>query len=221
MPDGLVIDVRRGGALGPGALRELFPYFMDAGEPPRVAAVAAYRLNAERGEQGNAKEGFLAERRMFPITAGAFTDEERDAMAKVARDFEPEWKPPALDFSAWHCLVLTARKDGPYYHYDNPVAVLADAGSSGAADLLLAAFKGRKKVTLIGTPSAGATGRSEAVRLANSGVAVRMSTTVTFRPDGKLYDGRGVEPTSLAGRIRCWRRRGRRCLGNDEMTKPE
>ena len=49
-------------------------------------------------------------------------------------------------------------------------------------------------MTLMGTPSAGATGRSEAVRLANSGVAVRVSTTATFRPDGKLYDGRGVEP---------------------------
>ena len=194
--DGLVIDVRRGGALGPRALAELFPYFMDApgAEKPRVVAVAAYRLSVERGEVGNAKEGYLADRRMFPITAGGYTDEERDAMAKFARDFEPEWKPPALDFAAWHCLVLSPRNGGPYYRYDKPVAVLADAGATGAAEMLLAAFMGRKNVTLIGTPSAGATGRSEAVRLVNSGVAVRVSTTATFRPDGKLYDGRGVEP---------------------------
>jgi ribosomal protein L12E/L44/L45/RPP1/RPP2 len=196
--DGLVIDLRRGGGAGPGTPRELFPYFMDATEKPLVAAVAAYRLSAERGEQPDAREGFLQDRRMFPITAAAWTDAERDAIAKFARDFEPEWKPPAPDFSAWHCLVLSPRQGGPYYRYDKPVAVLADAGSSGAADVLLAAFKGRKGVTLVGTPSAGATGRSEAVRLANSGVAVRASTTTTFRPDGKSYDGRGVEPDVLA-----------------------
>jgi hypothetical protein len=193
--EGLVIDVRRGGALGPGTLRELFPYFMDAdGEKPHVVAVAAYRLSADRGEQPNAPDGYLQDRRMFPITAAAWTNEERDAMAKFARDFETEWKPPALEFSALHCMVLSPRKGGPYYRYDKPVAVLSDAGSSGAAEMLLAAFKGRKGVTLMGTPSAGATGRSEALRLANSAVVARISTTATFRPDGKLYDGRGVEP---------------------------
>src|SRR4029079_3535224 len=85
--DGLVIDVRRGGALGPRALAERFPYVMHApgAEKPRVVAIAAYRLSVERGEVGNAKEGYLADRRMFPITAGGYNDEERDAIATVAR----------------------------------------------------------------------------------------------------------------------------------------
>ena len=193
--DGLVIDVRRGGGAGPGAVRELLPYFLDpATDKPTVVAVAAYRLSVERNEDPNLREGYLQDRKMFPITAQAWSDEERDAIAKFAKDFEPEWKPPGPDFSAWHCLVATPRDKPPFYLYDKPVVVLSDAGSSGAADLLLSALKGRKNVALMGTPSAGATGRSEAVRLANSSVVVRISTTATFRPDGKLFDGRGVTP---------------------------
>ena len=195
---GLVIDVRRGGALGPGALRELMPYFMDpAADGARVVNVVAYRLNAEKGEQANARDGFLADRRVYPITSAVWTDAERDAMAKFARDFEPEWKLPGPEFSAWHCMVVSPRREGeggPYYHYDKPVVVLADAGTSGTAEVLMAALKSRKGATLMGTASAGAIGRSEAVRLANSGIAVRICTTASYRPDGKLFDGRGVEP---------------------------
>ena len=131
---------------------------------------------------------------MAKASSMRFGEEERAAIAKFAKDFDPEWRPPGLGFSAWHCMVLSPLKGEHYYRYDKPVVILTDAGSSGAADVLAGAFKGRKNVTLIGTATAGATGRSEAVRLANSGIAVRVCTTASYRPDGKLYDGRGVEP---------------------------
>src|SRR5437867_1740091 len=67
--DGLVIDVRRGGGAGRATPRALLPYFLDPDEPPRVVNVAVYRLNAERGEQADAREGYLQDRRMFPITS--------------------------------------------------------------------------------------------------------------------------------------------------------
>jgi dipeptidyl aminopeptidase/acylaminoacyl peptidase len=193
--EGLVIDVRRGGGAGRLTLRALFPYFANPAEDkPAVVNVALYRLNKDKNEAAEAREGYLRDRGMFPITWAGWAEEERDAMATFAKAFEPEWKPPALEFSAWHCAVVSPSNDPVYYHYDKPVVVLADAGSSGAADVLLAAFKGRKNVTLMGTPSAGATGRSEGVRLAHSGVPVRICTTVSYRADGKLFDGRGVDP---------------------------
>ena len=36
--------------------------------------------------------------------------------------------------------------------------------------------------------------RARSLRLANSGLTVRLSWMASFRPDGKLCDGRGVEP---------------------------
>jgi C-terminal processing protease CtpA/Prc len=195
----LVVDVRRNAGGGMGVLRELYPYFVDPGtDKPRVVHVAGYRLNQDKKEAADAKEGYLQDRLLFPATSAVWSDEERDAVTKLTKDFAAEWQPPAQQFSAWHATVLSPRKGGPYYHYDKPVVVLADAGCVGAADVFLGAFKGLKNVTLMGTPSGGATSRPEAVRLANSGVGVQLSTTANYRPDGKLYDGRGVEPDVVA-----------------------
>jgi C-terminal processing protease CtpA/Prc len=49
-------------------------------------------------------------------------------------------------------------------------------------------------VTLVGTASGGGSGRKEPHRLAHSGLVVELSSMASFRPDGLLYDGRGVEP---------------------------
>jgi C-terminal processing protease CtpA/Prc len=91
-------------------------------------------------------------------------------------------------------MVLSPRQGGPYYHYDKPVVVLMNSACANATDVLLGAFKGRKNVTLMGTPSAGSSAHLRPARLANSGVVVRLSSMASFRPDGKLYDGRGVDP---------------------------
>jgi hypothetical protein len=196
---GLVIDIRRNAGGTVAVLRELYPYFVTPDvDKPRVVHVAAYRLNLDKKEPPDAKEGYLPDRLLFPATATLWTDDERDAVTKFLKDFTPEWKPAADRFSAFHATALSPRKGGPYYHYDKPVVVLMDAGCVGAADVFLGAFKGLPNVTLMGTPSGGAAARPEALRLANSGVGVQLSTTASFRPDGKLYDGRGVEPDAVA-----------------------
>jgi C-terminal processing protease CtpA/Prc len=49
-------------------------------------------------------------------------------------------------------------------------------------------------VTILGTASGGGSGRSRPARLAHSGIGLRLSSMASFQPDGRLYDGRGVEP---------------------------
>ncbi|GIK15815.1 MAG: hypothetical protein BroJett003_07790 [Planctomycetota bacterium] len=67
-----------------------------------------------------------------------------------------------------------------------------------ATDVFLSAFKGRPGVTLIGTPSGGGSGRKRGYTLAHSGIEVRLSSMASFRADGWLYDGSGIEPDVLA-----------------------
>jgi hypothetical protein len=189
---GLVIDVRGNNGASRQVLRDLFPYFMDPNEAPLVVNVAAHRL--ADGEAADDKEGFLQDRALYPLTSGALQPAEREAAEKLAKSFKPEWEPPRGQFSAWHYMVLSPRQGGPYYHYDKPVVVLTNTACANATDVLLGAFKGRRNVTLMGTASAGTSARLRNVRLANSGVVVRLSSMASFRPDGKLYDGRGVEP---------------------------
>ena len=203
---GLIIDVRNNGGGSRDVLKDLFPYFMAPDEKPRVVNIAAYRLG--EGEAADEKEGFLQDRLLYPVTSGAWQPAEREAVTEFAKSFKPEWQPPQGQFSAWHFMALSPRQGGPYYHYDKPVVVLMNSGCFSATDVFLGAFKARQKVTLMGTASGGGSGRARGLRLANSGISLRLSSMASFQPDGKLYDGRGVapdveawpEPTDLIGR---------------------
>jgi C-terminal processing protease CtpA/Prc len=72
--------------------------------------------------------------------------------------------------------------------------VLLDAGSFSATDIFLGAMSLAPNVTLMGTPSAGGSGRSRAFVLPRSRLTVVLSTMASFRPDGRFYDGVGIAP---------------------------
>ena len=72
-----------------------------------------------------------------------------------------------------------------------------ESGNFSAADIFLAAFKGRQNVTLMGTPSGGGSGGYQSYRLHHSEIQVRLSSMVSFQPGGALYDGNGVQPDVL------------------------
>jgi C-terminal processing protease CtpA/Prc len=55
-------------------------------------------------------------------------------------------------------------------------------------------------VTLMGTPSAGGSGRSRSFDLPNSRLRVVISTMASFRPNGQHYDGVGITPDILVSR---------------------
>ena len=85
-------------------------------------------------------------------------------------------------------------KEYEYLYADGEGFVLMDTTNFSACDVFLGAFKGWRNVTLMGTASAGGSGRYRARRLENSKLQVRLSSMASFRPNGKLYDGNGIHP---------------------------
>ena len=87
--------------------------------------------------------------------------------------------------------------------YPGRVAVLMDQRCFSAADVCLAALRefgkareraGLPPIILIGQPSAGGSGLSREERIAGGRIKLRLSSMVSYMPDGHLFEGRGVQP---------------------------
>jgi hypothetical protein len=180
---GLVIDVRGNGGGSRAALRRLFPYFMKADEV-RIANVAAGRIQGDD----------LSNRFLWTATANVWTAPQRGRIEAFLAGFKPEWTLPAGRLGDWHVMLLDRSLNESAYLYEAPVVVLCDAGCFSATDIFLGAFKGWRNVRLVGAASGGGSGRARPFALARSGIRGRISSMASFRPDGRLYDGRGVEP---------------------------
>jgi hypothetical protein len=187
----LVVDVRGNGGGSRDALRRLFPYFLGPDDPPVVANVAAVLLSTcGRADPAS----LLADRGLHLADWQGWTDAQRAAITQFARGFAPEWQPPKGRFSPWHFLVL-GRTDNPAaFHYTGPVLLLIDAGCFSATDVFVAALRTRPQVKLVGTATSGGSGRARPYRLPRSGIALQLSSMASFRPDGRLFDGNGIEP---------------------------
>ena len=184
--EGLVVDVRGNGGGTRSPLLVLAGYLVGPDESPWVANIARYRLS-DRFDEDHLDARFM-KRGDDPGWSAA----QREAIAAAAADFEPEWDRPE-GFSEWHYLVLDRTGAADEYFYDKPVVVLSDSGCFSATDIFLGALSGRPRITLIGQPSGGGSARSQGFRLPNSGIEVRCASMASFRPDGRLYDGRGIE----------------------------
>ena len=57
----------------------------------------------------------------------------------------------------------------------------------------LGALEIHPRVTLVGTPSSGGSARSQRFTLDHSLIEVRCASMASFRPNGRPYDGRGIE----------------------------
>ena len=189
---GLVIDVRGNGGGTRDATIELLPYFLDERESPLVVNAAFYRLAP--GDDPERTGGYLSNRHLFPPDYAGWSDDVQRVAASFVKGFEPEWQ-PGSGFAGPHVFVIESERR-PYY-YGRPVVVLMNPDCFSATDIFLGAFAEAKSVTLLGTPSGGGSGRSRSAQLANSGLRLRLSSMASFRPDGRLYDGRGVEPDVL------------------------
>ncbi len=180
---GLIVDVRGNGGGSRDALINLFPHLMRA--ESAVVNVAKYRLAPEFDED------HLEAREMYRATHPGWTDAERRVVRAFAASFEPEWSPPEEDFSAWHYLLISRGNAEPY---TAPVVVLLDAGGFSATDIFLGALAALPNVTLLGEASSGGSARSRRMELPNTGLEVSLASMASFRPDGRLYDGRGIKP---------------------------
>ena len=199
---GLIVDVRGNTGGRRGLLRAFYPYLMDEGEGPAIVNIARHRLHPDFGP------GHLAARFMRPVDDASWSPEARVAIDRVMAGFEPEWAPDPRRYSLWHVMVIERTLNERAYHYDRLVIVLADSGCFSATDIFLGALAARDDVVIIGRPSSGGSARVQEARLPNTGLRVRLASMASYRPDGHLYDGRGIEvdedvlpaPGDLVGR---------------------
>jgi len=184
---GLVVDVRGNGGGRRGLLLALAGYLVDPDAPPIVGNVAAYRAS-ERFDDDH----LGGSRHLYRAEDAHWNDAQRSAIAAFAPNFEPEWPLPE-GFSEWHYLLLGPTGHPDEYRYPSPVVVLCDAGCFSATDIFLGALERLPQVSLVGKASSGGSARSQSFRLPKTGIEVRCASMASFRPDGRLYDGRGVE----------------------------
>jgi hypothetical protein len=182
---GLIVDVRGNGGGTRELLLALGGYLIGPKEPAVVGNIAQYRLSERFGED------HLEARYMHRADWSGWNERQREAI-EAAAAFKPEWQPVG-EFSEWHYLVLDRTGHPAEYFYDLPVVVLSDSGCFSATDIFLGAVELLPRVTLLGTASSGGSARSQSFRLSKTGLEVRCASMASFRPDGRLYDGRGIE----------------------------
>jgi hypothetical protein len=191
---GLIIDVRGNGGGSRDLLRALIPRVARDDALPLVFNVAAYRMPpGTRPRRG----GYLGNRALFTLDSPKLGPSGIAAAKTVLAAFRPSMPIDPRLFSDWHVAMIPARGkglagNGPYF--TGPITVLIDEGCFSATDIFVGALELLPNVTLIGTTTGGGSGRSETLRLAHSGIEVRVSTMASFRPNGLSYDGNGVAP---------------------------
>lgn len=183
---GLIIDVRsnRGGSYE--ILRALYGYFTEKNTPPYVTNIAAYRLSSIF------KHDHLHYRPTYRMQNNKWSKSERKAIELSIEEFKPEWPLPKDKFSAWHFMILGKSGNPAQYHYNKPVVVLSNAESFSATDGFLSAFSDLPNIRVIGQASAGGSGASQSFILPNSNIQIKLSSMASFRPNGMLFDGNGI-----------------------------
>ena len=182
----LIVDVRSNGGGTREALRIFYSFLAAADSKPRIANCAKYRLHPDFDLD------HLVARFMYRETASKWTEVERSAISNFKEKFKPQWNPPEKEFSKWHYLVLSRMDLPTVYHYDKPVVVLMNSKCFSATDIFLDGLKNIPNVVLMGTPSGGGSARSVTLRLGN--FSVRLASMASFKPDGRLFDGNGIQP---------------------------
>ena len=90
-------------------------------------------------------------------------------------------------------MILDKQPQNAGTYYSAQVVVLANAGSFSATDGFLSAFADLEQVTIVGLPSAGGSGATKRFELPHSGIRIGLSSMASYRPNGRLYDGNGIE----------------------------
>jgi len=187
---GLIVDVRGNSGGTRDATLALFPYLMAPGDDePWVVNVGALRKSST-----HSPEQFSKTRAMYPAESEHWNDAERRAIKQFMTTWKPRWTPPEGDFFEWNFLVLDRRLNPSAYAYDKPVVILTDFRDFSGTDIFVSAFKGRRNVTLIGTPTAGASAFKQELSLPNSHLIFHLASMISYQRDGQLYDGTGTQP---------------------------
>ncbi|MEC4727438.1 hypothetical protein HWQ46_17985 [Shewanella sp. D64] len=187
---GLIIDIRGNGGGSYHISDALFGYFLPPGQAAKVVNVRAYKLSPDF------KPGMLDYRNAYLIGSGPRSDDEHAVVNRFATQFSPVWSGSeslGKHFSQLHYKLLGRSKAVSQYYYSKPVVLLTDAGSGSAADGFASFWQQLDNVTLIGEPSYGKSGSSRRYTLPNSKLKLRFSAALSFRDNGQLIEGRGIE----------------------------
>ena len=185
---GLVIDVRGNGGGSRDAFVELARRIVPS--ESSFVANAARPLLVDGAIPEEVRQG-LERRGLRPVDDPSWSPSQRATIDAWRATFKPELSLQDDRFGPWHVMALAGDKSVP--HLDCPVMVLLDANCFSATDVFLSAVRELPNVTLLGQASSGGSGASRSHNLAN-GFEVRLSSMVSFRPDGVLLDGNGVPP---------------------------
>lgn len=188
--DALIIDIRGNGGGTRDILMALAQYFIHPNDDPMVGNVAYVRT--DDGPIGNNYS--MKTRYLYTYNSKMFTDKDRKAIDKFKKDFEPAWKFNSNRFSEAFYLVLSHKKNNRSYFYNKPIYILMNERCFSAASVFASVLNGLENVSLVGQTTDGSSGRSMKISLANSGIRLKISTMISFQPNGKTLDGNGTNP---------------------------
>lgn len=183
---GLIVDVRGNGGGSRKALLALAGFFLGPSEPPWVGNIAAYKLSQRFDGR------HLEARYMYPADHPGWNGAQLEAIQRAEGGFVPEWKIPS-GFSPWHYMILDRTGHPDEYFYSKPIVILSDADCFSATDIFLGALGMHPRIQLLGSASGGGSARSQRFVLKHSGLRVQCASMASFRANGILYDGRGVD----------------------------
>ncbi|MEM1320263.1 MAG: S41 family peptidase [Bacteroidota bacterium] len=186
----MIIDIRgnSGGSRMP--IWMLASYICAPDQTPQVVNMAYIRETNPDSLDLHA----LNKRYLYPYDSPNFNAEDRKAIDAFLQTFKTAYTFDKSLFSEAHYTVFSHRNGKDHYHYDKPVYLLMNEQCFSAAGVLAATFKGLPNVKLVGVNTDGSSGLSNYFRLKNSGLIVKLSTMISFQPDGRPLDGFGTAP---------------------------
>ncbi len=193
---GLVLDLRGNAVKESSWFFPLLPYLLPPDDYGKVLEVATLRLNAE--ENPKTPAGYLANQQLHPRQAPLWGTTEAQYLQSFEENFKPDFSIDQNRFSDWHYLsVVKKNQTANLYHFSRQVVILTDAYSPVSAERLCSILQGKDNITILGTPS-GISGRhTKKFHLNYSGLAIKLSETAYFRPDGYSYRLQGIQPDIL------------------------
>ncbi len=183
--DGLIIDIRNNGGGTYDILDAIYGYFLPAGDMGKIINIAAVKKS--KAFKGN----HLDYRKTYALDSEHWNDKQREMIKAFSHSFSPQWSFPRQNYREW--LYRIVEPQAQQYHYTKPVIVLTNAGSASASDGFSNAFKLLPQVTLMGEATAGMSGSNRPVTLGYSKLTLNLSSMISFRPNGQLFEGNGVE----------------------------
>jgi len=184
--EGLILDVRDNGGGLRDILIELSPHLINKKQGFVVGNVARLRTD------DTSKNHDLSDRYLYQIGDEHFDEDVKLKLKSWSSNFSQSVSLSDSLYSPYYYLYIEGHQNPKFIH--TPTVVLMNEGCYSATDIFLSAFKEIDGVTLIGTASGGGSGRSRRYQLNNSLIEIRLSSIVSFQPNGELYDGIGVHP---------------------------